>query len=57
MSTKLKSFFAISLLLLFAISQCVSPIRANNLPVTEEKIYSNTSGLIMRVDSIISNIA
>lgn len=57
MSTKLKSYFAISLLLLFAISQCVSPIRANNLPVTEEKIYSNTSGLIMRVDSIISNIA
>ena len=35
MRAKLKSFFAISLLLLFAISQCVSPIRVNSIPINQ----------------------
>lgn len=43
MKANLKSFFALSLLLLFAISQCVSPIRASNIPAIEEKIYSDAT--------------
>lgn len=43
MKANLKSFFAISLILLFAISQSVSPVRASDISVTEEKIYSNAT--------------
>lgn len=38
-----KSFSAISLLLLFAISQCVSPIRVNSIPINQEKIYCDAT--------------
>ena len=43
MKSTLKSIMTLSLLILFALTQCISPIHASIIQIPKEKIYCNAT--------------